>query len=195
MQLRLWTGVVKSLTLTFTLTFGIVASISLLLVYCVPLLKTSKEGHIVYIIAALTNPNFQHFLLVFGCTYTFVTLAAIGSLWASVRNIRNDEYVDNFLAYPSRRQRKRNVSRRSGASKSKNEPAAPFVSGVASILDFGNTMAPYMPGLTPRQKDYLALKSDWAAVGDDLQAAINRIDKELAQDEREATVGNGGRFA
>jgi hypothetical protein len=52
-----------------------------------------------------------------------------------------------------------------------------------------------MPGLTPRQKDYLALKSDWAAVGDDLQAALNTVDKELTQEKKGAVVGSGGRFA
>lgn len=70
-----------------------------------------------------------------------------------------------------------------------------LVEGVASILDFGNTLAMSMPGLTARQKDYLALRSDWAAVGDDLQLAVSGFEEEINRQGKGAALGGGGRSA
>lgn len=186
-------GVVKG----FTLAFGVVASISLLLAFCVALLKVSEKSHIVYSIPALADSGFQHFLPVIGGALTLVMIVATGFMWALVKSLNNDQDLDAFLSYLHYRRRKREIRKRMDNSKAGNGNGngTPFASGVASILDFGNTLAPSAPGLTPRQRDYLALKSDWTAVGNDLQAAVNRFDKELTQDERGATVGGGGRFA
>ncbi len=68
---------------------------------------------------------------------------------------------------------------------------ASFSDGVASILDFGNTLTRQMPGLTARQKDYLALRSDWAAVGDDLQVSIKKFEQDINQKNDEAKTGGG----
>ena len=44
--------------------------------------------------------------------------------------------------------------------------------GVASILDFGDTLTEYNTANSPEQADVLALWSDWLAVGDDMWAAL-----------------------
>lgn len=44
--------------------------------------------------------------------------------------------------------------------------------GVASILDFGDTLTEYNTANSPEQADLLALWSDWLAVGDDMWAAL-----------------------
>lgn len=51
-----------------------------------------------------------------------------------------------------------------------------FCGGIAGLLDFGNTLSVYNVSPTPRQADYLALKSDWVAVGYDLRRAIKELD-------------------
>jgi hypothetical protein len=43
-----------------------------------------------------------------------------------------------------------------------------FWSGWARILDFGDTLTEYNTSVTPAQADFLALKSDWYMVGDDI---------------------------
>jgi hypothetical protein len=54
-----------------------------------------------------------------------------------------------------------------------------FVEGMARVLDFGDTLSEYNQSLTPREADYLALKSDWAAVGEDLWRAFDAIESEM----------------
>ena len=44
--------------------------------------------------------------------------------------------------------------------------------GIASILDFGDTLTEYNTANSPEQADVLALWSDWLAVGDDLRWAF-----------------------
>lgn len=112
--------------------------------------------------------------------------------WTFVKNFRGDkELTNDLIAYLASRRiddadKQQNNSSRNDASKRSGLPRYPkqvfFVDGAASILDFGNTLAPSGYGLTPRQKDYLALKSDWAAVGDDLQTAITKLEQGLAPD-------------
>lgn len=60
-----------------------------------------------------------------------------------------------------------------------------FILGVASILDFGNTLTEYNYAIDGDQADYLALRSDWYAIGQDLRAAIRALGKELAEDATE----------
>ena len=43
-----------------------------------------------------------------------------------------------------------------------------FWSGWARILDFGDTLTEYNRSNTTAQADYLALKSDWYVIGDDI---------------------------
>ncbi len=184
-------GAVRGLVLSC----GMVVGAGLLLTYCLTLFRASKDHHVVYSVAALAGSDFRHFLLLVGSILAFITLVAIGFTWAFVRNLRNDKYVSDFLAYRSYRQHRKNGSRKSPPPSRNAEAAMPFLTGAASILDLGDTLAPPVPGLTPRQKDYLALKSDWAAVGGDLQAAVKRMDEEASQDVKGAALGGGGRFA
>ncbi len=44
-----------------------------------------------------------------------------------------------------------------------------FKEGVASILDFGNTLTEYNTALTPEQADALAMSADWQTVGYDMK--------------------------
>ena len=44
--------------------------------------------------------------------------------------------------------------------------------GMASILDFGDTLTEYNTANSPEQADVLALWSDWLAVGDDMWVAL-----------------------
>lgn len=50
--------------------------------------------------------------------------------------------------------------------------------GVASILDFGDTLTEYNTANSPEQADTLALWSDWLAVGDDLRWAFGAFEDE-----------------
>ncbi len=43
-----------------------------------------------------------------------------------------------------------------------------FWSGWASIIDMGDTLTEYNQSITTAQADYLALKSDWYVIGDDI---------------------------
>ena len=47
-----------------------------------------------------------------------------------------------------------------------------FWAGPASLFDFGNALFEYNISLTPEQANFLALRADWRAVGDDLRHAI-----------------------
>ena len=47
-----------------------------------------------------------------------------------------------------------------------------FMSGVASVFDFGNTLFIYNDSPTGQAADYLAIKNDWLLVGDDVADAI-----------------------
>ena len=57
-----------------------------------------------------------------------------------------------------------------------------FLLGVASLLDFGNTLTEYNYAVTGEQADYLAVRADWYAIGDDLKAAIRELREEVAAD-------------
>lgn len=44
-----------------------------------------------------------------------------------------------------------------------------FKEGLASILDFGDTLTEYNTVLTPEQADALAMSADWQTVGYDVK--------------------------
>ncbi len=48
-----------------------------------------------------------------------------------------------------------------------------FLEGMARALDIGNTLQEYNTSPSPEAADGQAIGSDWAAVGNDLQKAIN----------------------
>ena len=59
--------------------------------------------------------------------------------------------------------------------------------GLASILDFGDTLTEYNTANSPEQADVLALWSDWLAVGDDMRAALRAY--EATESERQIPTG------
>ncbi len=59
-----------------------------------------------------------------------------------------------------------------------------YLEGLARIMDFGNTITVYNESLNGEQADYLALRSDWTAVGDDLRSAIQQFDAEMYASDR-----------
>jgi hypothetical protein len=64
-----------------------------------------------------------------------------------------------------------------------------FLSGLAKVLDIGNTSSIYIPlvhissmhisSKDPDMLDYKAIESDWKAVGKDLQTAIYEFSKQV----------------
>jgi hypothetical protein len=48
-----------------------------------------------------------------------------------------------------------------------------FVEGMARILDFGNSLFEYNRSETPAQADFNALRSDMAAIAEDMRRAIS----------------------
>lgn len=184
-------GAAKGLILSCGMVFGA----GLLLTCCLALFRVSRDNYIVYSAAAFASSDFRHFLLLICSMFAFIMLVAIGFTWAFIRNLRDDKYMSDFLAYRNSRWRRKSGARRPALSLRETGTATSFLTGAASILDFGNSLAPSTLGLTPRQQDYLALKSDWAAVGSDLQAAVNGMDKESAMGATGATPSGGSRFA
>jgi hypothetical protein len=53
-----------------------------------------------------------------------------------------------------------------------------FLSGLGRVIDIGATMLEYNSSLTPTMADYLALKSDWDTVGEDMNYAIAKFAEE-----------------
>ena len=56
-----------------------------------------------------------------------------------------------------------------------------FVTGVASVLDFGGTLSEFNSCLTGEQADRLALQSDWASVGQLMWEAFESVGRELPE--------------
>jgi hypothetical protein len=50
-----------------------------------------------------------------------------------------------------------------------------FLSGAARVLDLGGTFDDYNGSSSEQDADYRALQGDWAAIGSDLQKAIESI--------------------
>jgi hypothetical protein len=57
-----------------------------------------------------------------------------------------------------------------------------FFSGMSRVLDLGSTLNEYNSTFDPGVADYYALKSDWAVVGSDIQAAINTYGQEINEE-------------
>ena len=55
-----------------------------------------------------------------------------------------------------------------------------FIFGIASILDFGNTLTEYNYANSGDQADYLALRSDWYAIGEDIRTAMRILRSEVS---------------
>ncbi len=47
-----------------------------------------------------------------------------------------------------------------------------FITGVASLLDFGNGLFFFNESPSGEVADYMAIKNDWVLVGEDLQEAV-----------------------
>ena len=54
-----------------------------------------------------------------------------------------------------------------------------LISGMARVLDLGCTLDEYNTSVTPEMADYLAMASDWEAVGKDLRAAVKVFKENL----------------
>lgn len=53
-----------------------------------------------------------------------------------------------------------------------------FFTGMASVLDLGSTLSGINMSDSGKKADESAIKSDWAAVGDDFRVAIDKWEKE-----------------
>jgi len=51
-----------------------------------------------------------------------------------------------------------------------------FLEGFARVLDLGGTLTQYNTTSDPREADYLALRSDWRAIGDDFYTALGEYE-------------------
>jgi hypothetical protein len=56
-----------------------------------------------------------------------------------------------------------------------------FVSGLAAVIDFGNTLFTYNDSPTGEAADYLAMKNDWVVVGTDISDAIGDFEAPRGQ--------------
>jgi hypothetical protein len=67
--------------------------------------------------------------------------------------------------------------------------ASPSVwEGIARVFDFGDTLTEFNVSESAAQADFLAIRSDWLAVGDDLAAAISMYASEGEQAESPAAA-------
>jgi hypothetical protein len=57
-----------------------------------------------------------------------------------------------------------------------------IVEGMARILDFGNTLTEYNCALSGEQADFLAMRADWAVVGDDIRSAVAQFAKDVEEE-------------
>ncbi len=53
-----------------------------------------------------------------------------------------------------------------------------FIEGVARILDLAGSLSEYYESPDPEEADYLALRGDWYATGQDIQSAMHHYAKE-----------------
>jgi hypothetical protein len=56
-----------------------------------------------------------------------------------------------------------------------------FVSGISRVVDLGNTLNDYNSTFFTKVADFYALKSDWSAVGADIQYAITEYGEKEKQ--------------
>ncbi len=55
-----------------------------------------------------------------------------------------------------------------------------FLEGYARAIDIGATLNEYNKNNTPEEADAAAIRSDWQAVGDSIEFAINKISSEIS---------------
>lgn len=61
-----------------------------------------------------------------------------------------------------------------------------FLEGFVRALDIGNTFTQYNTSENAREADFLALRSDWRAIGEDFEnALVEYEDSEYEDDEQE----------
>lgn len=53
-----------------------------------------------------------------------------------------------------------------------------FWEGIARAIDLGGTLTQYNRAIDGNQADYLAMKADWMAVGNDLRTAMRTFESE-----------------
>lgn len=59
------------------------------------------------------------------------------------------------------------------------DPSA--LEGAARLLDFGDTLTHYNTSLSEREADLIAISSDWLAIGEDMQKAMDKFAAEHAE--------------
>lgn len=57
-----------------------------------------------------------------------------------------------------------------------------FFEGAARVLDFTGTLTEYNQSITPDQADAIALRMDWAMVGQDLKNAMDQFAADHAEE-------------
>lgn len=62
-------------------------------------------------------------------------------------------------------------------------PRPSFLEGIGRIFDFAGALNVYNQSRTPAEADLKAMNADWAAVGEDLWAAVEQAEKEFQQNE------------
>jgi hypothetical protein len=60
-------------------------------------------------------------------------------------------------------------------------PRPSFLTGAARVLDLGGVLTEFQLARPPAQPDWLALRSDWEAVGRDILAGITAVDQDLRE--------------
>jgi hypothetical protein len=63
-----------------------------------------------------------------------------------------------------------------------------FIDGIARILDFGSTLQEYNSCFFDEQADNIAMKLDWAMVGEDFRHAMRLISEEEKLEVTEALL-------
>jgi len=61
-----------------------------------------------------------------------------------------------------------------------------FLEGMGRSIDAAGVLTVFNESLTSEQADYLALQSDWRAVGSDIWKAIQAVHEQLPESERES---------
>lgn len=56
-----------------------------------------------------------------------------------------------------------------------NNPS--FLRGAARVLDLGSTLQAYNKYKTAKEADYMAIRSDWLAIGNDIKMSIQKYDQ------------------
>lgn len=72
-------------------------------------------------------------------------------------------------------------------------PRPSLLSGAARVLDLGGTLTEFRlrerPAKSPAAADYLALKCDWEAVGNDIRAALAVVGREIGERQADEETG------